>query len=59
MKVCKDHIKTSGMSKRYLTIVQPNECELCSMHQYFSTHGKTRAELKELSKALVGKEVHS
>lgn len=36
MKVCKDHIKVSGIPKRYLIIVPKTECTVCGLDRYFN-----------------------
>ena len=51
MKVCKTHIKTSGMKKRDLEIVSPDQCELCNLNGYFNTDNparKTEHEVVEM-----------
>ena len=53
MKVCAKHIKTSGLPKRYLTIVESTECVLCGLNQYFNKpnpYRKTQHEIIQMYK---------
>lgn len=54
MKVCKSHIKTSGMKKRDHEIVSPDQCVLCKLSDYFNSPNlarKTEHEIVEMMRA--------
>ena len=54
MQVCQQHIKESGIKKRKLKIVSPDQCELCKLSDYFNSPNsarKTEHEVVEMMRA--------